>query len=359
MRTLIGKLRTVLLMTTLAAALVACGGDSAPATGGTSGTEAADASGTTPASSAPAVEGSEAGGALTTLNVGDIKIAARTDGYAADKLGIFERHGLEVNYTYATSGQDIITALESGQLDVGLAIPGTVMVANANQFDFVGLVQVETAHAEGPDTGGLVVRADSDIQSLADLEGKSIAVNSTGANQVYVSVLEILRAAGIDAGTVQFQEIPFPQMGPVLTQGQVDAIATVDPFTTMLTSSGEGRVVSWYYVEALPEMPLGAFWAQRSWAEANPEVAEAFRAAMIEAGQHLSDNPDEARDLIAEFTGLDRAILDDMPLIQWDHEVSTDTWGRLAQMYVDAGLLDEPIAAEELLTEGAIAAGSG
>ena len=322
------------------------------ATAGTEDTEVTEES--QEPESAAGTEACPEPGSITTINVGDIRIASQTDAYAAQELGFFEERGLEVNFTYANSGQDIVTALESGQLDVGLAIPGVVMVANAQGFDLVGLVQDQTAHDTPPDTGAILVSPDSDIQALSDLEGTSVAIAATGANQVYVQVTDVLEDAGVDVSQVNFQEIPFPQMGPVLQQGQVDAVVQVDPFTTSMQVSGTGRPISWFYVESIPGVPLSTYWAKRSWVDENPCLAEAYRAAMVESVEYLRDNPDEARDLIAEFVGLDRALLNEMPLIEWRHEVDPQVWEELGQLYVEQGLLDSPIELESLLTEGAL-----
>ncbi|WP_345475491.1 ABC transporter substrate-binding protein [Microbacterium pseudoresistens] len=299
-------------------------------------------------------EPDDAGSGLTHIAVGDIKIASQTDAYAAQKLGFFEDHGLDVEFTYAANGQDILTAISSGSLNLGLAIPGTAMTANASGFDFVGVVQDQIAHEEGPDSGGLIVRTDSGISSLADLEGRSLAVNATGANQVYVSIVKTLEDAGVDVSKVQFQEIPFPQMPSVLEQGQVDAVAVVDPFTTMMLSDSAYTDLAWYYVEALPGMPLSTYWGTREWVESHPDEVSAFNAAMTEAVEYLRANPDEARDLIAEFTGLDRALLDNMPDIQWSTEVSVETWEKLIDIYVQAGLLPEAVEVTDLLTAAAL-----
>lgn len=343
------SLASVLLA--LAISLAACGGGNG--TGASSDESAATGERTTPSVN-PDNETSDTGetsstGELTQLNIADIKIASQTDAYAAEQLGKFEDHGLDVNFTYATSGQDILTAVASGEQDVGLAIPGVALLANSTGFEYIGLVQDQLAHDEGPDTGGLVVSTDSDIESLLDLEGRSIAVNATGANQVYVSVVKVLTDAGVDVSKVSFQEIPFPQMPTVLSQGQVDAVAAVDPFTTQLLASGDGREISWFYADALPGMPLGTYWATREWADSHPNVVEGFQAAMSETIEYLNANPEEARDLIAEFTELDRGLLEDMPLIRWDTTVTPDTWNELSQIYVDQELISEPVPVEDLL----------
>ncbi len=291
---------------------------------------------------------------LTVLNVGNIKIAAQTDAYAADKLGYFKKHGLKVNTTFATNGGDLLTAVESGSLDMGLSIPGNAITAVAKGFDYVGVVQDQIAHEKGPDSGGLVVAANSGIKSLKDLEGRRVAVNATGGNQVYVSVVKTLQDAGVDISKVSFQEIPFPQMPAVLGQGQVDAVATVDPFTTKLLSGGNGREIAWFYSDALPGMPIGTYFAKGSWLKQNAETATAFRDAMDETIMFLNANPDKAKDLVAEFTGLDRGLLNTAPNIQWSTTVSRSNWEKLVQIYIQQGILKDPIAVDKLLSPGAL-----
>jgi len=296
----------------------------------------------------------KSGDGLTVLNIGNIKIAAQTDAYAADKLGYFKKHGLKVNTTFATSGQDLLTAVESGSLDMGLSIPGVAITADAKKFDYMGVVQDQIAHEKGPDSGGLIVAANSSIKSLKDLEGRSVAVNATGGNQVYVAVVKTLEDAGVDIKKVSFQEIPFPQMPAVLGQGQVDAVATVDPFTTQLLAGGKGREIAWFYSDALPGMPIGTYFAKGSWVKKNPETATAFRDTMEETIKFLNANPDKARDLIAEFTGLDRGLLNTMPNIQWSTTVSRSTWDNLVKIYVKQGIIKEPIPVDKLLSPGAL-----
>ncbi|HEY0581076.1 MAG TPA: ABC transporter substrate-binding protein, partial [Chloroflexota bacterium] len=67
------------------------------------------------------------------------KIAAVTDIYLAQQLGYFKDEGLEIEMVTGNSGNDLMTALQSGKLDIVLAIPGVAMQAREKGFN-VGLV---------------------------------------------------------------------------------------------------------------------------------------------------------------------------------------------------------------------------
>ena len=60
----------------------------------------------------------------------------------------------------------------------------------------------------------------------------------------------------------------------------------VDPFTTQLRTTG-GRVVSWNYVESIPEQPLGVWFTKGSIVKSNPKLIDAFIKSMKEAIDYL------------------------------------------------------------------------
>jgi NitT/TauT family transport system substrate-binding protein len=285
--------------------------------------------------------------------VGINKIAAVTDIYLAQQLGYFKDEGLEIEMVTGNSGNDLMTALQSGKLDIVLAIPGVAMQAREKGFN-VGLVlQNEIAHDSGPDTGGLIVKGDSTIQSLADLKGKRVAVPALG-NQVTVSVQHVLKKNGIEPASVQWVEIPFPQMNSVLAQGQADAIAQVDPFTSQLIASKEGRLLSWYYIDAVPGMPIGALWATDDWRKSNPDVVNKFTRAMVRSVEYLKAHPSEGKQHVAEFTGLKPEAIASMAPIVWEPKVNRAVWERVGAMMLEMGAINKAPNIDELVPAAAL-----
>src|SRR5690606_15406648 len=123
--------------------------------------------------------------------------------------------------------------------------------ANEEGFDLVCLTSSDSAPMTAPDSGQIIVTADSDLQALGDLVGKKVAVNSLNSLQ-WAFLVADLENNGIDPTTVEFAEVPYPSMGDALATGQVDAYVTVEPFGTVAVEAGDSRVLGPNYVNVIP-----------------------------------------------------------------------------------------------------------
>ncbi len=275
-----------------------------------------------------------------TLNIGVLKIAALADILAAQKLGYFDKVGIDVNLTTANNGNDLMTAMQSGKLDIILAIPGVAMRADEKGYDATLVFQNELAHAKSPDTGALIVKSDSPITSVKQLAGKKVAHSGIGT-QAWAAVVDVEMKNGVDPKSVQDLEVGYPQMPGVLQQGLVDAVAVVDPFTSGILAAKAGRVISWFYVDSVPGQPVGAFWASRAWATKNADIVKRYQTAMHAAVSYMNGHPDEAKNFIVEYTGMNADAVHGMTPIRWDDRVSMPAWNDVAKMLVTTHVLDK------------------
>jgi NitT/TauT family transport system substrate-binding protein len=284
---------------------------------------------------------------LTPLRIGTLKIAAQTDVWVAQQRGIYAKNGIDAKISLFNTGAESIPALQGGSIDVLLSIPGIGMVAMERGIDLAAIFQDEVAHKTPPDSASVQVLEGSPIKTLADLRGKKIGVGGL-STQNTIAVKMLLDKAGVDLSSVAFSEVPFPAMINALKAGHVDAVVPVDPFTTQLRLSG-GRVLSWNYVEAIPEQPLGVWFTKGSIIKSNPQVIEAFIKSMKESIDYLHADESRARDEIAGYIKIDRSILDSMPLIGWDYRVKLDRWQAVIDMMARYGGL-KPKKAEDYMT---------
>lgn len=284
----------------------------------------------------------------TKLSLGLIKIAGLTSVYAAQQLGYFNDAGLDVDLTFANNGNELLTALQSGKLDVALAIPGIAMRAREVGYK-VGLVfQNECAHGKPPDTGALVVKPDSPITSIKGLAGKKVAHSGIGT-QAWAAVRLVEQKAGLDVNSVQELELGYGQMPGALQQGLVDAVAVVDPFTSAILAAKQGKVISWFYVDSVPNQPDGAFWASDDWLAKNSATARKFAAAMDKAHRYLNGHPEDAKKMVAAFTGLRPEQVESMTPIVWNDHVNKADWQKVAQMMIATGVLKQPVDLNALI----------
>ena len=289
-------------------------------------------------------------GGVIPLKVGIQKNAALTNAWIAESVGIYEEHGLDVKLIEFKSGSESINAQRSGSVDIILSAPGTAMVANESGFDLVSIAQNEIAQAEGPDTASVQVLADSNIESLKDLEGKKVAIYDS-RNQLVLGLKKIIEESGADVDKVEFVEVPFSSMGDALKNNQVDAISLVDPYTTQLVSEGTTKVISWNYVESIPEQPVGAWYARSKFVEENPEAVSRFYDAISASIEYMLADEERAKKHIVDFTGVDEKLITDMPQIAWSNEFNADVWQQIVDMYVEAGELKQKHEATEYFSQ--------
>jgi NitT/TauT family transport system substrate-binding protein len=282
------------------------------------------------------------------LNLGTLKIGALTNLYAAEKLGHFKEQGLKVTFTQMGGGAELLPAVSAGKIDIALSIPSPAIQAREKGFDFKMVMQNEVAAKQGRDSQALFVRADGGIADVKGLKEKRIAVNNIG-NQTWLSVVEVLSKNGIDKKDVHFIELPYPNMEDSLLNKQVDAVFNVEPFTTKMDSSGKFKIVSYVATESLPMQPLGAFWASEKWYKNNEKTAEKFVAAMQKTNEYLAQHPDEAKKLIAEYTGIDIAVIEKMSPIIWDSKVDKATVQGLLDLMQKHAILKDKMNADSVL----------
>ncbi|NHN32108.1 ABC transporter substrate-binding protein [Paenibacillus agricola] len=306
---------------------------------------------TAPAAASPATSGTAGAGApLSKVKVGMLKIAGVANIYVAKEKGIFAKNGLDVELIQFNNGNDAIAAQQSGSIDIAISIPGTAMAAIERGFELTAIFQNETAHEKGPDSGALLVKNDSKIAILKDLEGKKLAV-ATLHSQATVLLQELLKKEGVDFKKIQMMEIPYSAVAESLKSGQVDAVATIDPYTTQIVSSDIGKVMKWVYADTLPKAPLGAWFAKKSWVAAHGKEVEAYNKSAKEAIDFMLANPDEARKAVAAYTGLDPALVAKMPLIDWDYQVDLKVWQQVVTYMKAYGEIDKDHKAEEFLSD--------
>lgn len=128
--------------------------------------------------------------------------------------GYFEELGLEVVVEPGTSGGPTHLALLTENIaDVGYPSPGVLSAAIDTGIEVI--MGFEMAPGQVFD---FAIRADSDIETVQDLEGKTIALwDVSGAN----IVAPILAEAGVDPESITY--VGSGQWGQLVQQGQADA----------------------------------------------------------------------------------------------------------------------------------------
>src|SRR5699024_12239712 len=112
------------------------------------------------------------GEAVRAVTVGVLSISPNVGVAYGIENGIFEENGFDVNYEVSTAVAAMLPAVSAGQMDFGVGTPLSVVTAVDQGLDMKIAAGYSNSLEDGEDVAGVVTRADSDIDTWADLEGK-------------------------------------------------------------------------------------------------------------------------------------------------------------------------------------------
>ena len=325
--------------------LAACGGDDeATATTDTSGTTAsptaAEAAATVPAASPVSGETRD-----VTIGLSFVPNIQFAPFYVAIEKGFYVQHGVEVELNHHQAGADLFGALVAGQEDMMMAGGDEVLAARAKGAELVYVAEVFTRYPVG-----LIVPADSDIASVADIKGKKVGIPGPyGAN--YIGLLALLSNAGLTEKDIQVESVGFTQASALLA-GHVDAVmGYVNNEPLQLKKAGmETRTFA--VADVQPLVSNGLIATEKTLQD-DPEMVKAVVAGTLEGVQYTIDHPDEAVEIAKKFvpTLTDdeqvadaRAVLDaSLPLWQPTTPPGSsdpEDWQSMADFLTEHGLLE-------------------
>lgn len=150
----------------------------------------------------------------------------------------------------------------------------------------------------------LVVREDSDIQSVADLDGKKIAIPAIGGTQD-IMLMKELKEAGLsvklNGGTVETIKQAPADTAALFLRKDVDAAATQEPWGVNLQHKANAKVLldsdefAWGN-----ESTNTVLVAAKSFTEANPDVTTSIVQAHVKAIAFINEHPEEAVQLFID-----------------------------------------------------------
>ena len=208
----------------------------------------------------------------------------------AEENGYFEQEGVETDLSYFAPGtQDFSEQGENAyetdwweDLDDQGETHG-VCEWNAIQESSETDRQIIGSYSEWDRV--LFAEADSDIETVEDLKGRSIGINEYATS--FYSIPEMLEHEGLEEHEIVLEHIgPAEDRFDAVKRGEVDAIGVLEPYVTLGKYDEE--------LKAVYEGPCRA--ALVAPAEIDPEQVEAFRAALNEAVADINDDLDHYRD---------------------------------------------------------------
>lgn len=163
---------------------------------------------------------------------------------AFNAQSLFEASGVlrDAPYTVAwkqfPAGTPVIEAVNAGALDIGLQGDGPVLFLAAQGAP----IKVIGIYRDSPDSVVLLAGPHTQIKTVEDLKGKTVAITRGGWSQQLVQAA--LTSAGLPLDAVKYSYLASVDSAAALQAGKVDATATWEPYVSRLRQAGARTVVT-------------------------------------------------------------------------------------------------------------------
>ncbi|MEX0405272.1 ABC transporter substrate-binding protein [Aquibium sp. LZ166] len=218
-----------------------------------------------------------------------------------EMLGFFEKENIKVETIFTQGGSDIQNAVISGSVDIGLQ---TGMAGVLSAIQQGAPVKIISADMTGAGDFYWYVRADSDIQSFADLQdNETIGFSRPGSSS------ELVVKALIEHNGAKATGLPSGSPPETLTQvmsGQVDVGWGVPPVPKEVAEGTLRIVARGNDVPTLKAQTVRVNIANADYLENNRETVERFLTALDATIDALYEDP-KALAAAAELIKVDEA----------------------------------------------------
>ena len=280
------KLLALVLALVMVFALAACGsGESTPTTDPNAG-----ASTTPSGDDTPTVE-------PVTINIGYMNnYGSLWSLLAAREMGYFEEQGITLNLISFDTGPNIIAAMEGGSVDIGYIGDGAHSLCVAGNASIITLSHISNGDA---------VIGGPNVQSIADLAGKTVAYSSgTTSENILV---QALASEGMTMDDITAMDMDASAIVTAMLSGQVDACAIWSPNSTTVLDELEGATVLADNVTfADSSIALSSWIAMPDRVESDRDVLVRFVRALFRGMDYAADgNYEEVAGWVAGILATD------------------------------------------------------
>jgi len=284
---------------------------------------------------------------VTALRVGGAVTDGLTPVLYGIHAGIFERLGLDVALQTSSSGAALAAAVVGGAVDIANSSLMSLITAYARGVKFT-IVAGGALYTGASPTTLLSALKSSGIGSLADANGKTVAVSSVQSLD-QLGTMALVDRAGGNSATLRFLEMRPATMLAALEQGRADLASITTPALGAALATGTLRTFGDPYAGIGSRFLIAAWFATAEFVARNPGVTERFASGMREAATYTNAHHAETLPLLADYAHLDPKVLETMNRLT----TATTAEAREVQPAVDAAakykFIGAPFPAQALL----------
>ncbi len=214
-------------------------------------------------------------------------------------------------------------------------------------------VPVKICYLGHRDGSQIVVGKYSNVRSMQDLKGKTIAIPSLFSNQNFV-IHKLMAEHELAPEDINFVILPPPDMPTSLASGAIDGYFVGEPFCAKAELDGIGRVL-YYARDIWPNFISCALVVHEDLIKSNPEVVKDLVRGIAASGAWAETHRAEAAKLVSPYFRQDEKVLNyvltaDPRRVSYINLTPTDEDFTLIQnIGLELGLLSKRIPMNELI----------
>ena len=287
------------------------------------------------------------GGAGNEVTIGYLPSDHDAALFVADAQGKFQENGINTKLVQFNNGGDLMTAMASGDVDVGYVGITPVLSSIANG---VPVKVISAAQTEG---SGIVVAKDSGIDSVSDLSGKKIATPGEASIQ-HMLLTYYLKQNGMSISDLKVSSMKVPSMNDALKTDKIDGAITFEPYVSIAEKNG-AKVLAGSQ-DILPNHPCCVVVASDKFIGDHPNETAKILEIHENATDFINNNTDEAAGLlpgdIVSDVEVEKMSMSSFPFISGLNDTYKKDVMDFMNLEVELALLKKPISENQIFWEG-------
>jgi NitT/TauT family transport system substrate-binding protein len=217
--------------------------------------------------------------------------------YVAKDLGLFEKAGLDVQPRFEDDRANVMAAMARGDIEVDMRTVGEHQ-GRPRDANTPGVI-IGTIDKS---LGGDGVVADGSIATIADLKGKTVAVEPNIPARLLLQLA--LKDAGLSLTDLSVKEIATADTVAVFADDSIAAVGSYEPFLSQAVTTIAQRKPHILLSSKDSDIIVDIVTARQDDLAANPDKYAKFLKAIYEAVDYYKTNPDDFIKLAAPHFNL-------------------------------------------------------
>ena len=292
------------------------------------------------------------GGGDNTVKIGYLPSDHDAALFVADQQGLYKDKNISYELVQFNNGGDLMTAMASGDVDVGYVGISPVLSSAAAG---VPVKVISAAQTEG---SGIVVTSESGISDANDLSGKTIATPGEASIQ-HVLLASYLKQHGMSLDDINESAMKVPSINDALKTNNIPGAITFQPYVSIAESNDNIEELA-DSSEIIPGHPCCVVVASDDFIKNNENTTKEIVAIHEEATNFINDNikngtTDKVVELLPEDIVTDPAVeaesLESFPFISGLDDSYKANVDAFQELEVELGILNETIPQDTLFWE--------